>query len=219
MIIIVTGMHRSGTSAAAGLLHRNGILMGRESHLQIGTSPENLKGFYENKKFRGVNNAILLANNYNVLSWDPHIPCVIEVPPKVKNRMVQILNMYINNSFWGWKDPRTCLTLAVWSDILEQRNLDYKVVTMYRDPIDIATSLMKRRNCNLDIGVKLATTYYNRLQSSLDKISNKSIVVHYNDLCDHTSNVTEALSSFLGVSISDTSFVDAKLRTNWRKNL
>ena len=43
--VIVLGMHRSGTSALAGLLHELGLEMG--SSLMSGRADENEKGFWE----------------------------------------------------------------------------------------------------------------------------------------------------------------------------
>jgi hypothetical protein len=48
-------MHRSGTSAVAGILHLNGIAMGSEKTFKPKPLPQNPKGFYENYDFRKIN--------------------------------------------------------------------------------------------------------------------------------------------------------------------
>ena len=52
MIIIVLGMHRSGTSTVAGVLHMNKIVMGTYENFGHGSLRQNPKGFYENYDFR-----------------------------------------------------------------------------------------------------------------------------------------------------------------------
>jgi len=46
LIVIVVGVHRSGTSAVAGILHLNGIAMGSEKTFKSKPMPQNPRGFY-----------------------------------------------------------------------------------------------------------------------------------------------------------------------------
>ena len=48
MITIVLGMHRSGTSVVAGILHFNKVSMGTYETFWPRPLPQNPKGFYEN---------------------------------------------------------------------------------------------------------------------------------------------------------------------------
>jgi hypothetical protein len=44
------------------------------------------------------------------------------------------------NVMWGWKDPRTTITLPVWQKIFP----DAKIIHIFRNPIDVAQSLKRR---------------------------------------------------------------------------
>lgn len=44
------------------------------------------------------------------------------------------------NEAWGWKDPRNSYTLPIWLDIFPNA----KVIHVYRNGIDVASSLMQR---------------------------------------------------------------------------
>ena len=83
MIVIVLGMHRSGTSAIAGILHLNKIIMGSKDNFKPKPLPQNPKGFYENYDFRKINDQILKKVNYNVKSLNYNIPFPL---PEKKNR-------------------------------------------------------------------------------------------------------------------------------------
>ena len=74
MIVIVVGVHRSGTSAVAGILHLNGIAMGSEKTFKPKPMPQNPRGFYENYDFRKLNDRILKLAGYRVKSFDTLIP-------------------------------------------------------------------------------------------------------------------------------------------------
>ena len=52
MITIILGMHRSGTSTIAGVLHLNNISMGTYKNFWPRPLAQNPKGFYENYDFR-----------------------------------------------------------------------------------------------------------------------------------------------------------------------
>lgn len=47
---------------------------------------------------------------------------------------------------WGWKDPRNTFTLPFWLDLFPNA----KIIHIYRHPLDIANSLITRRNRGLN---------------------------------------------------------------------
>ena len=58
-VLIVLGMHRSGTSLVAQWMQRCGINMGDEL---MGPKNDNIKGFYEDMDFFNLHKDILLDN-------------------------------------------------------------------------------------------------------------------------------------------------------------
>ena len=77
MITVILGMHRSGTSTIAGILHLNNIIMGTYKTFWPRPLSQNPKGFYENYDFRKINDSLLKKVNYNVESLEPTIPNII----------------------------------------------------------------------------------------------------------------------------------------------
>ena len=71
--VLIIGMHRSGTSALAGMLHRCGLIsMGRTL---LEAAFDNPKGFFESKKITDFNNQVLLPNlNRNWMSISSYKP-------------------------------------------------------------------------------------------------------------------------------------------------
>lgn len=65
--VIILGMHRSGTSIIAGVLHTLGVYMGNKF---IGAHWSNLLGHFENIEFVRLNDKILKNAGG---SWDNHL--------------------------------------------------------------------------------------------------------------------------------------------------
>ncbi|MBT7514907.1 MAG: hypothetical protein HN655_03490, partial [Candidatus Marinimicrobia bacterium] len=131
MISIVLGMHRSGTSTVAGILHLNKVIMGTYQSFWPRPLPQNPKGFYENYDFRIINDRLLNKVGYDAKSYESEIPEPL-VSDKIKNAMVKIVQKYDTKyEHWGWKDPRTCLTISQWVTIFTELNLIHKLKIIF----------------------------------------------------------------------------------------
>jgi len=147
--IIITGMHRSGTTLLSKLLENNNVFMGR--HKEINN---------ESKYFLRINRWLLTTIGS---SWDnPQSFDVIDknLEKILINRIKDLLNSRTNiyyfglrkifnkNSFfnlnhkWGWKDPRNTFTIDLWKQIFP----DAKILNISRHPLDISFSLLERQN-------------------------------------------------------------------------
>ena len=73
MIVIVLGMHRSGTSTLSGILHMNKVTMGTYQNFWPRPLNQNPKGFYENYDFRNINDQMLKFSGYDVKSYKTDI--------------------------------------------------------------------------------------------------------------------------------------------------
>ena len=72
MIVIVIGMHRSGTSAVAGILHLNGIAMGSEKNFQTKTVTDKIPKDFTRITILGKSMTKFsskLATRSNLLIW------------------------------------------------------------------------------------------------------------------------------------------------------
>ena len=58
--VLITGMHRTGTSMVAKALHLAGLYLGRERDL-IEAAPDNPSGFYEHAGFVRLDDDLLAA--------------------------------------------------------------------------------------------------------------------------------------------------------------
>ena len=119
-IVCILGMHRSGTSLLARILNLLGVSLGPEKQL-LPANFANPKGYWEHQGFIELNDRILAwaGGSY---SRPPTFPVGWDTAPCLEHLRASALALihrdFANAEIWGWKDPRTCLTLPFWQRIL-----------------------------------------------------------------------------------------------------
>ena len=103
----------------------------------------NPKGFFENRAFVRFN-AELLQSAGGIWKDPPSLPPGWEADPRldpVRERAREMLESTFGDApLWGWKDPRSALTLPFWQALLP----DMRYVVCVRNPLDVAASLEHR---------------------------------------------------------------------------
>ena len=154
--VIVLGMHRSGTSMVAGVLSKLGVNMGQTL---VGKSWSNPLGHFEDRDFVELNNRILEAAGG---SWSaPPTEGAIRDQERSFTEDIKDIIGKKESNIWGWKDPRTCLTIALYLPYLTN---PYFIVC-HRNYHAIAESLRRRNGMKIEKGVKLAEIYEERIES------------------------------------------------------
>ena len=91
---------------------------------------------------------------------------IIPIPKVLKRaKMIKTIQKYESiYEHWGWKDPRTCLTISNWIVILKELELikKLKIIFVSRSALSVARSLEKRNALPLKDGVRLWEIYTER---------------------------------------------------------
>jgi len=155
---IVLGMHRSGTSLIAKALE-NEIHMGDDF---LAGNIFNPKGYFENKEFVQLNDRILGAAGG---SWEnpPSEKSILSVGFRYQNEIKSIINKHSNHDMWGWKDPRTTLTIKLYLPYLSNPHF----IACFRDPREVVKSLANRGDLNELEATLLVEEYNSRLLNFL----------------------------------------------------
>ena len=146
--ILLSGMHRSGTSMVTKVLKDFGLKIGRK-----------LDANNESLFFQRIN---IWMMSLMGSSWD-NPQSFKNINDEIKDDIVSQLQELIdsrgnslyfgwssvikNKSFsdietpWGWKDPRNVYTQNIWRKLFP----DIKMVQIIRHPVDIAVSLFNRQ--------------------------------------------------------------------------
>ena len=219
MIVIVLGMHRSGTSTVSGVLHLNNIIMGNYENFWPRPLPQNPKGFYENYDFRLINDRILSFNGYDVKSYNPQIP-QSELKDGHKNKMKKLITCNQDNyQNWGWKDPRTCLTIENWMEIFSEMDLEkeIKIIFITRDAISVARSLTARNQLPLNQGLELWFSYTKRALDFCSKNNIATFYMSFENILEIPEENFKNMFSFLSYSFEPkivNKFVDKTISKN-----
>jgi hypothetical protein len=134
--LIIAGMHRSGTSLITHWLNQCGLNLGENL---LGAGLGNDEGHFEDIDFLKLHEEILSDN---------HLPPTgltetnnIEVSQYHKEKLKGIIK--VKNELydqWGWKDPRTCLFLDTYKELIP----DAHYLIIVRDYHEVVSSLLQR---------------------------------------------------------------------------
>jgi hypothetical protein len=169
--VIVLGMHRSATSMTARALHKSGeVHMGKNLMLGIPSNPE---GHYENYDFFHLNNEILWKAGGD---WHkpPSHEQIMALEPIFRDKIKKTIEASIQNAknggfkSWGWKDPRTVLTIDLYIPYLDKPQF----VTCFRDHGEVALSLSSHEGVTYDEAYQLSIIYNKRLIEFIKKYQN-----------------------------------------------
>lgn len=153
--IVILGMHRSGTSALAGLMMKLG---GDGPATPLGANADNPRGHFESRALYLLQDALLASAG---TSWDDYRPLARGwmTSPKAdefRHRLQTLLETEFGTSgFFIVKDPRNCRLVPVWRQVLAAMGVTPLFVHTHRDPMEVALSLQKRNGLDPEYGCLL----------------------------------------------------------------
>ena len=194
--IIILGMHRSGTSLVAGMLHKMGVSMGSSF---LSSDKFNPLGYFEDLDFLGINKGIL-ENAGGSWKKPPTIDDMLGKSKKFRNIIHETIHKkqsIAGKRKWGWKDPRNCLTCWIYAPHAR----DAKYIVVVRDFNGIKQSLINAHGNTEDWNF-LIKTYYDSVDSFLLSHKNESINVIFDKLVskNHSRDSVADIINFVGLS-------------------
>jgi hypothetical protein len=193
-VVCVLGMHRSGTSLVTRLLNFAGVFLGPEEGL-LPSNDGNAKGYWEQSAFMQINDEILARMGG---SWDspPEFPPGWESLSELDDLRIRtralIADYFEGRPLWGWKDPRTCLTLPFWAALTGPT----RYVICVRNPVDVAASLERR---NAFSSLRSADLWLAHVSGALvHTAGRKRMFVFYEDVLRDPGRELHRLASFIG---------------------
>ena len=156
--VVILGMHRTGTSMIGGTLSRLGVDMGEEL---VGVDWTNPLGHYEDKCFLSLNREILEAAGGDWKNPPDQRRIIIQEENFSGDIRELIRKRESRSKIWGWKDPRTSLTIELYLPHLTNPYL----IVCHRDKQEIAESLKRRNKMEIEEGKILAKDYEQRIEN------------------------------------------------------
>jgi hypothetical protein len=149
-VVVVLGMHRSGTSLLANLLAELGVDLGSEL---LAADYHNQAGYWEQAEINRLQDSLLqrLAGNWSGPAWMNPLPLAWErlAAAECRREMEQLKQVVQGEiararGVFGFKDPRTSRLLPVWRQIFSELNLEPRYLLAIREPSAVAASLARR---------------------------------------------------------------------------
>lgn len=195
--VIITGMHRSGTSLLASILQTVGVNIGQQL---MGAGPGNIKGHFEDIDFWSIHQSILISQGISPEGWTALSK--VDVPQQFFDEAKALCDKRMKEGpIWGWKEPRTTLFLEFWDQLIPHA----KYVFVYREPWEVLDSLFLRgdvafiNNPNLAIQVWVA---YNTAVLEFYRLNaDRSVLIHPGCLRGQASGFIDLVRSKLQLKL------------------
>lgn len=141
-VLVIAGMHRSGTSLMAHYLSECGLFMGDKLlDVELNRSQVSYRGHHEDKEFLEFHKEVLKKK------WISAFPThsfrlPIRVGKQDREVALELVRSRAELPQWGWKDPRTTLFLEFWDEVIDNP----RYLFLIRHPLSVVDSLLRRGN-------------------------------------------------------------------------
>jgi len=186
-------MHRSGTSAAAGLLARLGLGTPPAEDL-IPATRSNEEGHWESKRFVAFNERLLstLGGAWTsppdlIQGWESE--AALET---LRREGAEVFASVFASRPMALKDPRLCIVLPFWRKVIEP---PVAAVLVYRDPVEVAMSLEARDGLRPLHALALWERYLRSASAGLDGVP--TLAADYRSLLRDPGAWCHEVSAFL----------------------
>jgi len=217
-LIVVLGMHRSGTSVMTRALQILGVELG--DNLMAPIENNNSKGFFEDNDLVALNEK-MLAELHNGWFCTTSISQA-DVQHLHENgyfdQAVEFLrNKVGSHPLFGMKDPRVAKLLPFWRAVFEHCQFEVSYILAVRNPRSVVKSLEKRD------GLEIIQSYFLWFEYVISSLAFsegcRRILVDYDLFMASPSNEIDRISKDLGLAIDQenrqlflSEFLDHELR-------
>lgn len=198
--VMVVGMHRSGTSAVTRVVNLLGVPLGRAD--DIYSAEDNPSGHWESRQLCAVNNMILDA--FGGFEFAMPLMPGSWLQSRRATELRHVMRATFNNVYqgerWLWKDPRICLTLPLWRQVLN----DFCVVFVVRDAAPVIRSLHRREGFPPSYCYAVWDDYNRRAVAASSGLP--VVTVDFDSMLEDPLHQVKLLSeglSFVGVQLND----------------
>jgi hypothetical protein len=199
--ILIVGMHRSGTSALAGLVGKLGVPLG-DHMLEPGS--DNPKGYWEHREVVSVHERLLagLGSRWDDVRAFPENWQEREVAREAALAISDIISSDFSECpMWAVKDPRLCRVLPLWFEVLQKRYVRPVVLFMVRRPREVSASIEARNHWQPLVGKLLWLRYMTEAITASSALPRE--VLLYDDLLDDPLATVLGALAKLGIDVGE----------------
>ncbi len=208
-LIVVLGMHRSGTSTITRGLQAMGVGLG--DRLMPPFEGNNPKGFWEDIDLNTLNIEMLSAidNDWCHLAGIDSIDIDILRKEGYFLRAAELLRQKVSNvPVFGFKDPRVAKLLPFWKEVFSHCQFDVSYVMAVRHPLSVVKSLAKRDG--IEAGQSYLLWLVHVITSLTGSAGNKRVLVDYDRLMQSPDHELNRIAKHLNLKIDPTELQNYK---------
>ena len=201
-LIVVLGMHRSGTSAVTRALQVMGISLGDRI---LSPKDDNSKGFFEDVDVNSLNIEMLAAVRSNWHHLAPIESTQVDILRErgYLLRAAEILRGKLDKTqLFAFKDPRVAKLLPFWKEVFDHCQLNVNYVLTIRNPLSVANSLTKRDGFALEKSYLLWLAHV--LTSVIESAGRPRVLIDYDRLIEFPDREIERIANALTLEIVPT---------------
>jgi hypothetical protein len=217
-LVVVLGMHRSGTSSVAAAVEASGVDFGRNL---IGPKPTvNARGYWEDRDVVALHNRYLAALGS---SWDDVLTerfAAIDArhhAAELRSGIRRWLTAGAGSSaVRGVKDPRMCRLMPQWLEVANQLAVEVRVVLVVRSPAEVIASLEARDGMSGTRAALLCLEHAARAERATRNL-NRAVVSYERLLSEpdrELERIVRQIGADIGLGVPDAPslLLDSKLR-------
>ena len=207
-VIVVLGMHRSGTSVITRSLPLMDVDIGNSFISRI--EGVNDKGFWEDSDLNVFNEDILKELK---LSWSSLTAINFDdldmlCKKGYLDRADDLLRQKVTRKgIFGFKDPRTTKLLPFWKKVFHRSSFDVSYIFAVRNPLSVVKSLAKREAMEEEKAYLLWLGY---VVPSLSNIDNNCVFIDFDLLMQSPESEIYRLAKHLNLKINEENLQDYK---------
>jgi len=197
-VIIIVGMHRSGTSLLAGCLHLLGVNFRKRpgySHAVLNSEQ------FENFDITLVHDMLLrdLGCRWDIIGNLPDGWLDSEAAQVAEQKLISLIGRDLaDNEVWSVKDPRICRLMPLWQRVLSRMEIRPHFIVLVRHPFEVARSLQEKNRFDILKGHLLWMTHYrDALNACMDY---PHVMVTYDQLLADPLTTLQRIARILNVS-------------------
>jgi len=221
-LLMVLGMHRSGTSAITKGLEVLGVTLGDNL---LPPKDDNPKGFFEDRDLVNLNERVLekVGRKWHALS--PISPDDLTKSSLMNERIEAgslLSRKFSESPTIGLKDPRLSVLLPFWTSVIDDSQTGCGFVIPVRNPLEVALSLNKRNG----MSITRATALWGRYMSDAVRATEgrTRLFVDFDSILEEPLTQLRRISDAFGLAMPDPKspelisyrdeFLEQKLKSN-----
>lgn len=199
--LLVTGMHRSGTSCVTRVVNLTGLAIGTDL---LPSRADNPAGFWEHAGLGAINEEILerLGTSWDALAPLPEDACARPELDDARARLAEIIRHdFADETDIVIKDPRICLLAPLWRDALTELGFEVEFLFVLRN-VEAVVASLHARHAFAPWQSELLWLRYN-LAFEAETRDDRRALVHYEDLLEDWRTALGKAAGTLALPLPD----------------